>query len=151
MTTWPRVEPLRLRLYRVPPDSPSAKVEIVLALAGTLAPLLLWLAPVDLLARFAGSCTFHALTGLPCPSCGTTRGFLALAHGDLLAALRMNPLLFGFLLAVWAWTPVAWILWLGRLPRPRMALGGRGSRLVIALALVLALAANWAFLVVDGR
>jgi len=52
-----------------------------------------------LLARFAApifsllpSCAFRARFGIPCPSCGATRVGLALAQGELLAALAYNPL-----------------------------------------------------------
>lgn len=38
-------------------------------------------------------CPFHWATGLNCPGCGTGRGLHLLAHGDLLGALRMNPLM----------------------------------------------------------
>ena len=38
-------------------------------------------------------CPFHAMTGLWCPGCGSTRGLHALAHGHLLQALRFNPLM----------------------------------------------------------
>ncbi len=37
-------------------------------------------------------CPFRALTGLPCPTCGTTRALLALANGHPGAALLENPL-----------------------------------------------------------
>lgn len=39
------------------------------------------------------ACPFHALTGLYCPGCGSTRSLHALLHGDLATALAMNPLL----------------------------------------------------------
>ena len=42
-------------------------------------------------------CLFRWVTGLPCPSCGMTRAFHAIAHGDLSAALHLNlasPLVF---------------------------------------------------------
>ena len=38
-------------------------------------------------------CPLHALTGLYCPGCGSTRALHQLAHGHFVAALRFNPLL----------------------------------------------------------
>ena len=37
-------------------------------------------------------CAFHALTGLYCPGCGTGRALHQLLHGNVWAALRLNPL-----------------------------------------------------------
>lgn len=37
-------------------------------------------------------CILYVLTGLYCPGCGALRAFHRLLHGDLGAALRMNPL-----------------------------------------------------------
>ena len=39
-------------------------------------------------------CPFHWLTGWDCPGCGATRLVLALAEGNLAAALAANPALF---------------------------------------------------------
>lgn len=38
-------------------------------------------------------CPVHALTGLYCPGCGSTRALHALLRGDVPMALSMNPLL----------------------------------------------------------
>ncbi len=38
-------------------------------------------------------CVFFQWTGLHCPGCGATRALRALAHGELLLAIRCNPLL----------------------------------------------------------
>ena len=41
-------------------------------------------------------CILKRTTGIPCPSCGSTRSILSLLHGDLVAALLWNP--FGYLI-----------------------------------------------------
>ena len=48
-------------------------------------------------------CPFHWLTGLPCPGCGLTRSFVAIARGDWPGAIDYHPfgpLLFGALLGL---------------------------------------------------
>ncbi len=47
-------------------------------------------------------CSFRSLTGLPCPGCGLTRGFRALAHGDFAAAWQHNPFTYPFFLVALA-------------------------------------------------
>ncbi|MBX3471749.1 MAG: DUF2752 domain-containing protein [Planctomycetes bacterium] len=49
-----------------------------------------------------GLCVWKRVTDRPCAGCGLTRGFVQLAHGEVVAALRLNPL-----------TPVvfAWVTW----------------------------------------
>jgi hypothetical protein len=49
-------------------------------------------------------CPFRALTGYPCPGCGMTRAFSALAHGEPVRAVLYNPLspvLFLAAMALW--------------------------------------------------
>lgn len=49
------------------------------------------------------SCPIRSLTGIPCPSCGMTRSFLALAKGNLAESISYHlfgPLLFLILLIV---------------------------------------------------
>jgi hypothetical protein len=40
----------------------------------------------------APACAFKAFTGIPCPTCGTTRSLTHLAHGDIAGSLILNPL-----------------------------------------------------------
>jgi hypothetical protein len=42
--------------------------------------------------RLFPPCPFHALTGLLCPGCGTTRALHELLHGHWSAAMTLNPL-----------------------------------------------------------
>lgn len=44
-------------------------------------------------------CPWHALTGLDCPSCGSTRALHHMMHGELARGLEFNPM-----------APVLWIL-----------------------------------------
>jgi hypothetical protein len=37
-------------------------------------------------------CLFHQLTGQPCPMCGATRSFAAMAHGNIGAAVHVFPI-----------------------------------------------------------
>lgn len=39
-------------------------------------------------------CPFKLLTGMDCPTCGTTRGVAALLNGDISSAWSYNPLSF---------------------------------------------------------
>jgi hypothetical protein len=94
------------------------------------------------------ACPFKALTGLPCATCGMTHAFVYLAHGELRAALAASPL--GALLAGAAWlfaaADAAFFALALTLPIP----GPRTAR-ALAIAGLIALLANWAFLVVANR
>ena len=125
-----------------PDDRGMALVLAIGALAAAaLIPFVPWLAPL------LPPCPFHALTGLPCPGCGTTRAALALARGDVAAALGWNPLAAGVfvlggvscLIAPW------WVASERPLPSLAPVLPRRAR-----LALVAALGANWAWLLVRG-
>jgi hypothetical protein len=79
-------------------------------------------------------CPFRAVTGLPCPLCGSTRAVTLLAHGDPAFArfnLVVPLLLIGLVLAG------AWLAAGRRLPRV-------GGRAVVA-ALAGCLAVSWAW------
>ena len=89
------------------------------------------------------TCPSKALFGLPCATCGMTHAFVALAHGDLAAAVAASPL--GALLAAGAWLfalAAALLLATGR-PFPRVP--DRLWRAAAAAGAVLLLA-NWAWL-----
>jgi hypothetical protein len=49
-----------------------------------------WVDPAA--ARLYPRCMFHATTGLDCPFCGSSRAAHALVHGQVIEALRFNPL-----------------------------------------------------------
>jgi uncharacterized protein DUF2752 len=90
------------------------------------------------------ACPFHAVTGIPCPACGSLRAALALARLDFAAALAASPL-----------AAIAWAAFIaGGLGAGIMTVAGRhvrepGTHLSAParVAIVLALLANWAYLV----
>ena len=140
-----------LSLSRLPPDTPGADLEILLAVLGGLAWAALLLLPLERIAPWLGGCRFHQLTGLPCVGCGSTRGVLALSRGEWLHALGDNPLVVGLLAVLLLYAPVAAGLWIFRRPRPRLRIAqGWPRRTAWALALA-AVAANWIYLIAAGR
>ena len=53
-------------------------------------------------------CLFKAVTHLPCPSCGTTRAIVLLAHGDVGRSILESP--FGVLLALGLIIVPGWVI-----------------------------------------
>ena len=91
-------------------------------------------------------CWFRCLTGLPCPTCGATRCALALTHGDLLSALRQNPLMFVCYGSTILVNIYAAVVLLFRLPRPRLARVPTEVKRVLAVLVLIGLGANWIYL-----
>jgi hypothetical protein len=115
----------------------------VLIFGAGLAALWLWLAlprPV---------CTFRIVTGIPCPTCGSTRLAEKLFAGDLWGALAASPLVAAALTAVALWGLWSTIAWLAGWPPRRVILEAR-ERLALRILAVLVLAAGWAYLIWRG-
>ena len=87
-------------------------------------------------------CMFRNVTGVPCPTCGTTRMLLALARGQPVDALLFNPFTFAvsMLGAIWL------ILRLGFGRRLSLDLGRAARRRVWIVVTILFLF-NWAYLI----
>lgn len=62
-------------------------------------------------------CPFHWLTGLHCPGCGALRALHNLMHGNIAAALALNPLMvislpvLGAMAMRPAWFRKPWVAW----------------------------------------
>jgi len=89
------------------------------------------------------TCPARGLLGIPCATCGMTHAFVALAHGDLGAALAASPL--GAALAAGAWAYAVLDLLRVALGRPFPAVPAGLLRVATALGAA-ALLANWAWL-----
>jgi hypothetical protein len=94
-------------------------------------------------------CTFKMTTGIPCMTCGGTRTLALLARGDLAGALAMNPLVAAAFLVLVPWALTDLVLW-ARGRSLSIELGSSGQRWMLVGG-VLALVANWAYLVAMGR
>ncbi|MGE0432531.1 MAG: DUF2752 domain-containing protein [Planctomycetota bacterium] len=77
-------EPRAGRFDASPAEWTAFAIAVALSVGG-------WLASGSDPSGFAVRCVFHDATGMPCPTCGSTRALLALWRGDLLTALRYNP------------------------------------------------------------
>ena len=83
-------------------------------------------------------CPLLNLTGLPCPTCGTTHAALALSHGQLTAAFAANPLAAAALLLLLPAAVVSLFLPPATTPpRTRRVLAWCGAALVLL---------NWGYL-----
>jgi hypothetical protein len=118
---------------------PAWAVGIVLAWLG-LAAVAQWIAPR---MNFAlPMCLFKRITGLPCPTCGTTRGMMHLLHGDVVGAWLYNPLVFT-VLSIAAAVILVRILWRVEV---RVELS-RPERVGFWCVLAVAVLANWAYVI----
>jgi len=84
-------------------------------------------------------CVFRNVTGLPCPGCGMTRGFVAMGHGHLAEAWRFNMLAPALYVCAWGYLVYAFACGirpsLSRLAFPRRL---RNAVCAVVLAVVLA-------------
>ena len=94
-------------------------------------------------------CVVKGLSGLPCPTCGSTRAFGRLFELDIAGALAMNPFttLVAVVIAGWA---VADVLLLPRRRALRVALSPSLGR-ALRVASFAAFFANWVYLLAVGR
>lgn len=95
------------------------------------------------------SCLFREWTGIPCPSCGSTRMVEALLSGDVSGALACNPLVFAGLAALGVWAVASTARVLFRLPVWRITFEPR-ERLRLRILAIAALVASWSYLIWRG-
>ncbi len=88
-------------------------------------------------------CTFRAITGLPCASCGMTHAFVALARGDVVAAWSASPLGAAVAGGAWLYAILDGARLAAGLPWPRIP---QPAWRAMAFAAVGAVAVNWAWL-----
>ena len=97
------------------------------------------------------TCLFHAVTGLPCLTCGAFRCAELLARGALRDAWLMQPLLATLAIAAAAVSVYSWLALVLPLPPPRVPRWSRKSWLAAAVLAALLVLVNWAYLIAVGR
>jgi hypothetical protein len=50
--------------------------------------------------HFGITCIFKYTTGIPCPSCGTTRAVMSILDGNILGPIQFNPLGYFYIIAL---------------------------------------------------
>ncbi len=111
---------------------------------------LAWLLALVVLAGFAlkfelpvPPCPLRATTGVPCPFCGSTRAFSALARLDFFGAVQFNPLVS----VAACGAGVVWLLGTVRGNKPAKPVRGWiASSSLWKWLLATALTANWLYL-----
>ena len=95
-------------------------------------------------------CTWHEITGIPCPSCGATRCVAALLAGNWTAAFLMNPLVFLGAIGVALYDIYAAAVLALRAPRIRFDQLSRCAGNIIRVLVIVAVISNWAWLIHRG-
>ena len=96
-------------------------------------------------------CAFHNLTSLPCVTCGMTRCGIQFFHGNFLAALKWNPLVFTALCGVVAFDVYAFATLVTRAPRLRVHISTQRAKTFFRILVVSVLALNWIYLLFHWR
>ena len=90
-------------------------------------------------------CHFKQVTGLPCPTCGTTRAVKSIATGRLMMGFAFNPMMVTALALGFAW--LALRVGFGR---NVVLVLTRNQRRAAWTLVGMAVLANWAYLVARG-
>jgi hypothetical protein len=136
------LRPLRVYLRPLAPKETDFEFLFLAVSSVAAASCFVWLA--------AGwpwpGCWFRRLTGLPCPTCGATRSALSLAHGDLMAAWRHNPLIFVCYAGTIVLNLYCASVLLFRFPRLRLAGLPTEVKRCLGVLAIAAVALNWLYL-----
>jgi TRAP-type C4-dicarboxylate transport system permease large subunit len=131
-----------MKLIHLRPANPTERQLAMLwgaAAASVVILRPLWI----IIAPHLRACTFRRLTGIPCPTCGTTRTALALLDFNI-GAFAVNPLatLAGIFFIVGGAAALIWVLLRGPVPMTSRGWSRRWTRAIVAVILI-----NWFYLI----
>ncbi|HYA85860.1 MAG TPA: DUF2752 domain-containing protein [Nitrospirota bacterium] len=113
---------------------------------GSMACLVIGAARVLPILSIAPSCVFKNITGIPCPTCGTTRSVVYLAQGKIATAYAMNPLAATVLIAAVLYFFYSVITLIFNLPRLGFILNHR-EKIAVQTTAIMLLLVQWAYLI----
>jgi hypothetical protein len=132
-------------------DAHDTGVELAFGVLGAPIALALAFLATRLPDTWLPACRLRHALGIPCPTCGTLRCLRLLSEGRLGQAWVCQPLATVFALAAGAFSVYAWTVVLLRLPRLRLEGVSRRFRVRAAALLLIAVLANWLYLLWSGR
>jgi hypothetical protein len=132
-----------MRAYLYKRDSGRIEFGIIY---GAIALLALYAARFPQIIMFPSSCVFKRIAGMPCPTCGSTRAVLHLSHGEIIAALAVNPLTSSCFLAGILYFLYSFITLAPGIPRVGFAFSDAEKNALLAGAATLAMM-NWMYLI----
>lgn len=95
-----------------------------------------------------GVCSLKVMAGIPCLSCGSTRGTIFLLHGDITRAFALQPMMMTLYAIIMGWGLVS----LSSFYRGKRVVVGmsRAETWAFRASLVAIPLANWAYLIKAG-
>src|SRR5690606_33270603 len=93
-----------------------------------------------------GACMFKNVTGIACPSCGSTRAMVLLAKGDFIGAILLNPI--GLVLAAVMLVVPVWLAYDVLTKKDTLLVNYKKAENIIkirwvAIVLILLIVLNW--------
>jgi len=132
------------------------KLYFILSIACLAGYIWLFYSVIETQAGRSGTtdvCLIKHITGVPCPSCGSTRSVLTLLDGNLLGSLSINP--FGLIIALIMITLPPWIIFDFVTGRRSLSLFYSHAEAflrnrIVAIPLVLLVLINWVWNISKG-
>jgi phosphatidylserine synthase len=91
-------------------------------------------------------CPLKRFTGVPCPTCGSTRAVFRALHGDFSGAWAMQPLVMTLICVAGSLALAAWLS-----PRVKRLLAAAWRNPLTWVLAALAVASNWAYVIIHGN